>query len=219
MMMNVQVLPPLSCGEAIKTCFRKFCVCSGRARRSEYWYFYLLCSIIMIIPISLYIYLVFKVSTEYTYRDRYRDFLKEGDLAIIIVVYLLLLVIAFSLIPVTVRRLHDTGKSWIYYFVNCIPCCGGIIFLMFLVEDSHQYTNEYGPSPKYVQVENNPLIINQQVPVNGIPTPNYQYPQGYPQAYPYQQNPQAPVQNNLYQEPMPIIPPEQAQIVTPIVAP
>ena len=55
--------------------------------------------------------------------------------------------------------------------------------------------------------------------LNGIPTPNYQYPQGYPQAYPYQQNPQAPVQNNLYQELMPKIPPEQAQIVTPTVAP
>src|SRR5690348_1861656 len=32
-------------GEAIATCFRKFVTFSGRARRSEYWYFYLFCAL------------------------------------------------------------------------------------------------------------------------------------------------------------------------------
>jgi uncharacterized membrane protein YhaH (DUF805 family) len=28
-------------GKAIKTCFKKYCVFKGRARRSEYWYWIL----------------------------------------------------------------------------------------------------------------------------------------------------------------------------------
>ena len=28
----------MSFGQAIKTCFKKYCVFKGRARRSEYWY-------------------------------------------------------------------------------------------------------------------------------------------------------------------------------------
>ena len=35
-------LPSLKCTEAAKICCKKFCNCSGRARRSEFWYFVLL---------------------------------------------------------------------------------------------------------------------------------------------------------------------------------
>ena len=71
-MMYVQALPPLSCGQAFKNCFNKFCNCSGRARRSEYWYFVIICIIIMIIPIipitllSIWLFDFASTETDYT---------------------------------------------------------------------------------------------------------------------------------------------------------
>ena len=47
--MYVQSLPTIGFGEAIKTCFKKYCTFSGRARRSEFWYFNLFLGIIMTI--------------------------------------------------------------------------------------------------------------------------------------------------------------------------
>jgi len=42
-------------GEAIKTCFSKYFTISGRARRSEYWYFYLF-TILLGIAASVIVY-------------------------------------------------------------------------------------------------------------------------------------------------------------------
>ena len=121
------------------------------------------------------------------------------------------------LLAVGARRLHDVDKSGCCLFLSCFPC-GGLVLLIFFVEDSHQYTNKYGPSPKYFQLQNSPLINNQQVPINGTIVPNYQFPQGYPQANQYPQYPQAPIQNNLYQGTIQVYPANQEQIATPIVS-
>ena len=39
-------------------------------------------------------------------------------------------------IALQVRRLNDTGKSWPYIFFAFIPCVGGIILLIFDLQDS-----------------------------------------------------------------------------------
>ena len=44
----------------------------------------------------------------------------------------------------TVRRLHDSGKSGWYVWVSCIPLVGGILLLIFLLQESDQGVNEYG---------------------------------------------------------------------------
>ena len=38
---NYQVKPQMGFVEAIKTCFQKYANFKGRARRSEFWWFYL----------------------------------------------------------------------------------------------------------------------------------------------------------------------------------
>ena len=45
-MANVTVTPMMGFVEAVKTCFSKFATFSGRARRSEFWWFYLLNAIL-----------------------------------------------------------------------------------------------------------------------------------------------------------------------------
>lgn len=43
-MMNNELIPTpmMSFGESVKTCFQKYVTFKGRARRSEYWWFWLL---------------------------------------------------------------------------------------------------------------------------------------------------------------------------------
>ena len=51
---------------------------------------------------------------------------------------------------VSVRRLHDTGRSGWWLLVGVLPIFGGIILLIFFVTDSQPGENRYGPNPKGV---------------------------------------------------------------------
>jgi uncharacterized membrane protein YhaH (DUF805 family) len=67
----------------------------------------------------------------------------------------LALYILVSILPsltVTVRRLHDTGKSGWMILLCLIPIVGIIIVLVFMVLDSDPGPNQYGPNPKLEQV-------------------------------------------------------------------
>ena len=65
------------------------------------------------------------------------------------IVYLEVLFALAVLVPsiaVTVRRLHDTGRSGWWYFIVLVPLIGLIVLITFLVQGSDQ-DNEYGPRP------------------------------------------------------------------------
>ena len=99
---------------------RKYAVFSGRARRKEYWMF-----VLVHIIISIVIFIV-------------------GSFAVGL--YGLATIIpAFA---VAIRRLHDTGRSGWWLLVNCVPIIGGIILLIWMVKDSDEGENQYGPNPK-----------------------------------------------------------------------
>jgi len=51
-------------------------------------------------------------------------------------------------LAVTVRRLHDTGRSGWNLLLVLIPIVGPIIFLIFLCQDSEPGSNQYGCNPK-----------------------------------------------------------------------
>jgi len=53
-------------------------------------------------------------------------------------------------LALSVRRLHDIGKSGWTMLLPFIPFIGGIILLLFLVRDSEPGQNAYGPNPKQV---------------------------------------------------------------------
>ena len=103
---------------------------NGRARRKEYWFFYLINSLIGIVLISL---------------DRF--LLKRADgIGFLTGVYSL--GVFLPSIAVSVRRLHDIGKSGWWYLINFIPFIGGLIFLYFTVQDSEPDRNRFGSNPK-----------------------------------------------------------------------
>ena len=86
--------PPLSFNEAVGTCFRKYFDFTGRARGSEYWYFYLFCFLIYTAAIIIDINL-FGVTLE-----------GWGPLNLICTLGLVI-----PIMSAAVRRLHDSNKS------------------------------------------------------------------------------------------------------------
>lgn len=49
---------------------------------------------------------------------------------------------------VTVRRLHDTGRSGWWMLISIIPILGIIVLTYFMVLEGHTGVNEYGVNPK-----------------------------------------------------------------------
>ena len=51
-------------------------------------------------------------------------------------------------IAVTVRRLHDTGRSGWWFLLNLIPLVGSIIIIVFTCQDGQNSENKFGANPK-----------------------------------------------------------------------
>jgi uncharacterized membrane protein YhaH (DUF805 family) len=115
---------------------KKYAVFSGRARRSEFWN-YVLFTFLAIIALSI----VGAVLDAITGNAR--------GLWVSVLVSVYALATVLPSLAVTVRRLHDTGRSGWYYFMTLIPAVGPIILLVFECQDSVA-DNQYGPNPKAV---------------------------------------------------------------------
>jgi uncharacterized membrane protein YhaH (DUF805 family) len=113
---------------------KKYAEFNGRARRTEYWMF-LLFHIIVAVAAMLVDNLLGLTFGEIPYGFIYMAY----GLATII-----------PGLAVTVRRLHDIGKSGWMILVSLIPIIGGIWLLVLMVTDSQPGNNEYGPNPKEV---------------------------------------------------------------------
>ncbi|MFI7026726.1 DUF805 domain-containing protein [Micromonospora sp. NPDC049900] len=49
---------------------------------------------------------------------------------------------------VSVRRLHDLGRSGWWLLIGLIPIVGWIVLIVFFVQDGQPGPNRFGPSPK-----------------------------------------------------------------------
>jgi len=112
--------------------FKKYAVFSGRSRRKEYWYFVLFnliaCIILAIIDV---------LTGTYS---------AHTGMGLLGAVYGLAVLVPG--IAVSVRRLHDTGRSGWWLLLAFIPVIGGLVLLIFMLQDSKPGENQYGPNPK-----------------------------------------------------------------------
>ncbi len=135
-------------GEAIKTCFGKYASFTGRARRSEFWWFFLFwwlgTVIFNLIDNAAGLVLNFGSDTIET-SGGVITFTSSG-LGILSTIWGLALVLPF--ISVAVRRLHDTNRSGWWWWIQLIPCVGFIVILVFMLLDSTPGDNRFGPNPK-----------------------------------------------------------------------
>ncbi|MGW0836926.1 DUF805 domain-containing protein [Streptomyces prunicolor] len=106
---------------------KKYAVFSGRARRKEYWMFGLFAAIIAIVLGGIGFAIKFPL-----------------------LVGLFYLAILLPGLGVSIRRLHDTGRSGWWLLIGLVPLIGGITLLVFTCLDSEPGANAYGPNPKEV---------------------------------------------------------------------
>lgn len=110
--------------EAVKTCFTKYATFSGRARRSEYWYFCLFNAIAALVMKVLSLAIDLPLDTIYS------------------------VAVFIPGLAVIVRRLHDIGKSGWFYLIGLIPLVGWILLLVWFCKAGDCGDNAYGPDPK-----------------------------------------------------------------------
>lgn len=111
---------------------KKYAVFEGRAGRQEYWFF-ILFNILISMALVYVDWLTGNINPE-------------TGLGILSGIYALGVMIPGM--AVSVRRLHDTGRSGWWLLITFVPVIGAIVFLYFMVLDSNPEINEYGPSPK-----------------------------------------------------------------------
>jgi uncharacterized membrane protein YhaH (DUF805 family) len=110
---------------------KKYAVFSGRARRKEYWMFVLF-NIIFAIVASALDTVVFGTAF-----DGFGPLYVAYTLGVLV-----------PGLAVSIRRLHDIGKSGWYLLVNLIPLAGPIWYLVLVCTDSQPGDNQYGSNPK-----------------------------------------------------------------------
>lgn len=109
--------------------FEKYADFSGRSRRKEYWMFNLFNIIIVFGVVFI---------AEAIVLEEY----------MMIPLGLYLLGVIIPSLALSVRRLHDQGKSGGYYLVRFIPLIGGIWYLVLMCTDGEYNSNEHGLNPK-----------------------------------------------------------------------
>jgi len=111
--------------DVIKNKYAQF---SGRATRSEYWYFILFMTIIYAVAVGIDMLLVNIL----------------GEFPILSTIALLGFLVPS--IAVGVRRLHDINASGWWYLLAFVPILSLVLIVFFVIDSKED--NAYGPNPK-----------------------------------------------------------------------
>ncbi|WP_151723385.1 DUF805 domain-containing protein [Acinetobacter junii] len=101
-------------------CFMNYVNFDGRARRKEFWFFQLIAFIGLTI-IAMF------------------SFTFAGIFA---------LIITLPSIAVSIRRLHDTGRSGWWLLIGAIPIIGILMLIYWYAQDGEPQINAFGAAPK-----------------------------------------------------------------------
>ena len=110
--------------EAFTTAWRKSFTYGGKATRSEYWWFYLINSVIVMVLAVIFLAANQALSSS-------------GFSFQFIFIYSFAQV--FPSVSIVIRRLRDIGKKWTWIFINLIPLIGGLWFIYLLCQRSGKY--------------------------------------------------------------------------------
>lgn len=110
--------------QSISSCYSNYATFSGRASRSEYWFFALFHFLIALVGIST---LFAGIGVVILTVSAVANFLPS--------------------LSVTVRRLHDTDHSGWWFWIQLIPLVGFIIFLVFMCTRGSWGENRFGADP------------------------------------------------------------------------
>lgn len=121
----------MSFGQSISHVLSNMTNFSGRASRSEYWWWILAIVIVQVIANAL---------------DSMLFGGDGGGWAIGFISWVVGVLVFLATLAVAIRRLHDTGKSGWFILLGLIPFVGGIILLVFYLLPS-EGPNQWGTGP------------------------------------------------------------------------
>lgn len=113
-------------GEAISSGLSKYATFRGRARRSEFWFFYLFYFLVVVAGAIV-------------------DAVVGTDPFFYAITALGLFL---PNLAASVRRLHDIDKSGWFFLIGLIPLVGGILLIVWWAKEGTRGPNQYGPDPK-----------------------------------------------------------------------
>lgn len=164
----MEILPPVSWTQSIKLAFRNYINFYGRARRSEFFYFYATIFAITFFLFMLYI-IAGDIDFYYDEDDDVYHYEVNDDYEIIIwIIAIIRFIVFLPLLGLMVRRLHDIGRTGCLVLLDFIPLIGQLILICILCIDSEKIQNQYGPSPKYVMSSGSLFPENNYVPPHNI---------------------------------------------------
>ncbi len=120
---------------AIRTVFAKYATFSGRAARSEFWYWILF---VVLVSIGLSIIDGAIVAPMIGYAA----FAPEAPQPLQLLFNLATLL---PTLAVTIRRLHDTDRSGWWILLGLIPIIGNLILLWWYIQAGSEGDNQFGP--------------------------------------------------------------------------
>jgi len=121
---------------AVKTGFTKYAAVSGRASRSEFWWFTLFlfgANIVTGFADSI-------LGTTIQIGDQASD-----EIGYLSLIWTLIIILPSS--AIAVRRLHDRDRSGWWYWIMVIPLVGAIWLLIWYCQRGTPGPNRYGPDP------------------------------------------------------------------------
>ena len=114
-------------GDAVSICFRKYVDFSGRAPRSEYWYWTLFHVLSLMAAVFVDFYIISNPTGYF-----------------LIVAFVITFLPSFA---VLVRRLHDIDKAGWWVLLSVVPYVGAIALLIFCIIGGTPGPNRFGPDP------------------------------------------------------------------------
>jgi len=111
--------------DAVRTCLQNYVTFTGRARRSEFWFFILFNMLVQLVAGIV-----------------------DGILGIGIIGMLASLALFLPGLAVSVRRMHDTGRSGWWVLIGLVPLVGVILLIVWYVNRGEDGPNRFGPDPR-----------------------------------------------------------------------
>lgn len=111
--------------DAVRSVLTKYAVFSGRARRSEYWWFFLFNLVVSAVAAGI-----------------------DAAIGTPIIAIIVGLALLLPTLAVGARRLHDTGRTGWLLLLAIIPLIGAIVLIVFFCQDTQPGDNQYGAAPK-----------------------------------------------------------------------
>ena len=130
--------------------YKKYFKIKGRSTKSEFWLFYLINSIFMILLYFAFDYLIrndiLKIKTKYALL--YKDFRFEFYMIPAIILLAFLVLTFIPSFTVFIRRLHDSERTGWFILLLFVPVIGWLWIISLLFADGTFGSNAFGNDPR-----------------------------------------------------------------------